>query len=358
MRVHVRLRVLVTVVLALLASSILRAGFAEQDAIVPNPAAPGVTLAGTLSIPGGEGKFPALLLISGAGPQDRDSTTAGHKPFLVLSSYLTRHGFAVLRFDDRGTGQSTGKFDSATTADFATDAESELQYLRSRPEIDPARVGVLGHGEGAIIAAMLASKDPKIAFAVLLACPAVSGLDVLVEQTREAESVSGLPQEQIDNDAEIGLTLYKMAAEGRSEQELASALKKLSRKLPAFDAQSWNTQIPRLTNPWLRYFLNYNPAAALERVNCPVLALYGERDLQVLPEQNAPELELAFKRAHNKRVTILVLPRLNYLFQTAKTGLGSEYAIIPEDMSESALHDISHWLSRTVLPGEPALETR
>jgi hypothetical protein len=319
---------------------------AEMDVTIPNPAAVGVTLSGTLSTPNSEHKPPAILLISGAGPQDRDGTMAGHKPFLALAQYLTQRGFAVLRMDDRGTGQSTGKFEGATTADFATDAEAELTFLRSRPEVDSANVGVLGHGEGAIIAAMLAAKDPGLSFAVLLACPAVPGIDVLLAQTMQAETVSGLPQEQIEADAQIGSTLYKLAAEGKGEGDMEAALKKMSHNVPPFALASWKAQIPRLTNPWLRFFLTYDPATVLERVHCPVLALYGERDLQVLPEQNAPELERALKKAHNKEATVLQLSQLNYMFQTSKTGLGSEYATIPEDISPVALHDIGLWLVR------------
>lgn len=326
---------------------------AETDITIKNPLSPGVDLAGTLSVPKSESKVPGILLVSGAGPQDRDGTVAGHKPFLVLSEYLTRRGFAVLRMDDRGTGRSSGKFEGATTADFATDADAALHFLRSQPEIDAGRTGVLGHGEGAIIAAMLAAKDPTIAFVILLACPAVPGIDVLIAQTMQAESVSGLPQEHVEADAEIGSALYKLAAEGKGEAELTAALEKMSHKAPAFVVAAWKAQIPRLTNPWLRFFLNYNPASVLERVNCPVLALYGERDLQVLPDQNAPELERALKKAHNKQTTVLLLSQLNYMFQTSKTGLGSEYPTIPEDMSPVALHDIAMWLSRVTTTHEP-----
>ncbi len=332
--------------LALLTTPGVRAAYTEADVTIPNPAAASVTLAGTLLTPDSGNKVPAILLISGAGPQDRDGTFAGHKPFRVLADYLSHRGFAVLRMDDRGTASSTGKFESATTADFATDAQAELQFLRSRPEVDSAHVGLLGHGEGAVIAAMLAAKDQTIAFAILLACPAVPGINVLVAQTMEAETASGLPQEHIDLDAQIGSTLYKLAAEGKSEDDLHTALKKVSRGAPPFLVENWKAQIPRLTNPWLRFFLNYDPSSALEHVTCPVLALYGERDLQVLPDQNAPELERALKRAHNREVTVLSLAQLNYMFQTSKTGLGSEYPTIPEDISNVALHDIGHWLAR------------
>jgi uncharacterized protein len=319
--------------------------YAELEVTIP--AATGITLAGVITKPEtSDTKLPAVLLISGAGPHDRDESGFGHQPFRLLADFLTRRGMVVLRVDDRGTGKSTGRFDTATTADFAGDAAAELEYLRSRPEIDPARVGVLGHGEGATIAAMLAAKDPKIAFAILLACPAVPGIDVLVAQTAEAEAVSGVPEEQVEADADIGSTLYKLVAQGKSQEELESALKKASRGVPAPVVERWKSQIPRLTTPWLRFFLSYNPATALEHLACPVLALYGERDLQVLPVQNAPELERALKRAHNREATVRLLPELNYMFQRSRTGLAWEYAAIPEDMSSSALNEIGRWLTR------------
>jgi pimeloyl-ACP methyl ester carboxylesterase len=329
---------------------------AEVDVTIPNPAAAGVTLAGTLSEPDSAAqKLPAVLLVSGAGPHDRNAAAAGHKPFLTLSNTLVQRGFAVLRVDDRGTGKSSDRFEGATTADLSTDAAASLEFLRSRSEIDPARIGILGHGEGAIIAAMLASKDPQIAFLVLLACPAVPGMDVLLAQTMQAENASGLPQEQIEMDAEIGSALYKLAAQGKSADEMRSALKRMSHDVPEFSLAAWKAQVPRLTNPWLRFFLNYNPATALEHVNSPVLALYGGRDLEVIAEQNAPEMDRTLKKAHNRHATVLVLPDLNYMFQKAKTGLGSEYQTIPEDISEVALHDIGLWLSRTAgEAGSPA----
>jgi pimeloyl-ACP methyl ester carboxylesterase len=359
MQIAARVRTLLTLLSLLLFTTALHAAqtpYAELDVTIP--AASGITLDGTLTalqVPGG--KLPAILLISGAGPHDRDETAAGHKPFLLLADFLTRRGMVVLRVDDRGTGKSTGKFDTASTADFAGDADAELQYLRSRPEVDSARVGVLGHGEGATIAAMLVAKDPKIAFAILLACPAVPGLDVLVAQTSEAETASGLPEEQIQADADIGSTLYKLAAQGKSANELESALKKASRGIPPAIVQSWKAQIPRLTSPWLRFFLTYNPSTALEHVSCPVLALYGERDLQVIPDQNAPELERALKRAHNREVTIRLLPQLNYMFQRSRTGLAWEYSAIPEDMSSVALNEIGRWLAKFAAPsgaGKPS----
>jgi len=320
--------------------------YADEDVEIANSAAPGVTLAGTLTRPNTGSYFPAVLLITGAGPQDRDETTAGHKPFLVLADALTRRGMAVLRLDDRGTGKSKGKYEGATTQDFASDMQAGVEYLRTRSDIEADHIGLLGHGEGAIIASMLAAKDPKIAFLVLLAPPAVPGVDVLLEQTAQAEMAGGVPDDQIEADQAIGAELYKLVMEGKGEPELHAALKKFSKQAPQAVIQNWDRQIPRLENPWLRFFLSYNPATALEHVNCPVLALYGENDLQVIPQQNAPELEKALKHAHNHDVNVLMLPNLNYMFQTSKTGLGWEVGTITETFSPVALQAIETWLAK------------
>ncbi len=320
--------------------------YSEIQVTFANPAAPGVTLAGTITEPRKEGKLPAILLISGAGPHDRNETTAGHKPFLVLADFLTRRGFAVLRVDDRGTAESTGKFAGATTADFASDAGAAVQYLKSRTEIDSQHVGLLGHGEGATIAAMLAAKDPAIAFLVLLAAPAVPGDKILLAQTERAETAAGLPDEQIAADKKIGSALYKLVREGASVAELRQELSAHAGKLPKTVVENWEKQIDRMGNPWLRFFLSYDPQSALREVHCPVLALYGELDLQVVADQNAPEMEAALRKAHNKNASVLVLPGLNYMFQTANTGLGWEYAAIPETISPLALRAIEVWLEK------------
>ncbi len=320
--------------------------YIQEEVSIPNPSASGVTLAGTFTKLSVDRKLPAVLMITGAGQQDRNETTAGHRPFLVIADYLTRKGMAVLRLDDRGVGKSKGKFEGATTQDFASDMQAAVQYLRTRPDIDTKYIGLLGHGEGAIIAAMLASKNPQIAFLVLLSPPAVSGQDVLLEQTAQAEAVAGVPDEQIEADQKIGAQLYKLVAEGKKESDLKEALKKSSKRIPAPVLQNWQQQLHRLDNPWLKFFLTYNPATALEHVTCPVLALYGEKDLQVIAEQNAPELESALKRAHNRDITILVLPKLNYMFQTANTGLSGEYATIRETISPVPVELIATWLTK------------
>jgi pimeloyl-ACP methyl ester carboxylesterase len=319
------------------------AAYIEENVSYPNPAAPGVVLAGTFTKPRSEGPFPAVLLITGAGPQDRDETISGHKPFFVLADYLTRRGLAVLRVDDRGTAHSTGNFDTATTQDFASDAEAGVRYLLTRGDVDASHVGLIGHGEGAIVAPMVAVKLPQVSFLVLLAGTAVPGEEVLLAQTEEAEATAGMPDEQIEADERIGRVLYKLVRAGKSEADLRKVLFSAPSSYKPF-LERWQRQLHRLESPWLRFFLSYDPALTLERVTCPVLALDGERDTDVVPEQNVPAMKAALKRGHNHDVTVRVLPDLNYMFESAKSG--SEYKSAPGTMSPAALDLIGSWIEK------------
>lgn len=319
--------------------------YLSEDISLAYPEAPGVKLAGTFTKPRGDSPVPAVLLISGAGPQDRDETMAGHKPFLVLSDYLTRHGIAVLRMDDRGTGHSTGDFAGATTRDFAMDAATAFNYLITRKDLDSKRLGLIGHGEGAIVAAILVASNPQVKFAVLLSGTAVSGDKVLVTQTARAESAAGVPDDQIDADARIGGGLYKMAREGRSASDMNEALDHLPEDYKQYGAP-WRKQVPKLQSPWLRFFVSYDPSVALEKVHCPVLALFGEKDMTIDPNQNASAMKSAFSHGHNRNAKVKVLPGLNYLFQKANTGLAAEYAGINETMAPAVLEMIESWISK------------
>jgi hypothetical protein len=310
--------------------------YAQEEVRYPNPQADGVKLAGTLTKPKEGGPFAAVLLISGPGPQDRDETTAGHKPFLVLADYLTRRGIAVLRVDDRGTGKSTGDFEKATTQDFASDAEAGVRYLLTRSEVNAKHVGLIGHGEGAIIAPMVAVNMPEISFAVLLAGTAVPGDQVLIAQTERAEKAAHIPDEQIKADKRIGNALYKAVREGKRKVDISDDDKSF--------AEPWQRQLPRLNSPWSRFFLSYDPGPTLEKVKCPVLALYGDKDMQLDPEQNIAAMKAAFARGGNAEATIELLPGLNYMFQKADTGLGWEYATIPETISPSVLQMVGDWI--------------
>jgi len=316
--------------------------YREEDVTYINKAA-GNTLAATLTIPAGKGPFPAVLLIAGTGPHDRNESLLGHRPFLVLSDYLTRKGIVVLRADKRGVGKSTGDYDKATTADFASDAEAGVRYLKTRPEVDAHKIGLLGHSEGAIIAPMAAVADPAVAFVVMMAGSGVPGDKIIVEQQRLIEIASGETAEKADADAEKEretLTLVE------TEKDPAALERLLGVKLAAEgapDAQV-SAEIKQLTSPWLRFFLTYDPAAALRKLTIPALALNGSLDLQVPPAQNLPAIRKAFAQSGNQRAEVDELPGLNHLFQTAKTGSPAEYGQIEETISPVALDKIASWI--------------
>ena len=301
-----------------------------------------VTLAGTLTVPPGKGPFPAVLLITGSGPQDRDESLLGHKPFLVLSDYLTRHGIAVLRADDRGVGKSTGVFASATTADFATDAEAGVAFLKTRSEVNPQKIGLIGHSEGAVIAPMVAARNKDVAFIVMMAGTGVAGDQVLPAQSEAIEVASGKDPAQAAKSAAKEKEILALVETEKDDAVLEKELQeKMKGEVP--DAQI-GMQIKQLTSPWFRYFLTYDPATALRKVTCPVLALNGSLDKQVIASQNLPAIRQALEQAGNKHVEIDELPGLNHLFQTAKTGSPAEYSQIEETMSPVALEKFSSWI--------------
>ena len=315
--------------------------YREEEVTYANKAA-GNTLAGTLTIPPGKGPFPAVLLISGSGPNDRDETVFGHKPFLVLSDYLTRKGIVVLRVDKRGVGKSTGDLAHATTADFATDAEAGVQYLKTRAEADPRRIGLIGHSEGGTVAPMLAAGDPGVRFIVLMAGPGVPGDQIIVEQGRLIEEAAGATKEKAAQDADKQRELFALVEKEKDDAVLGKELReKLAGRVP--DAQI-DVAIQQLTSPWMRYTLTYDPATALRKVACPVLALNGEKDLQVSAAQNLPAIKKALEEGGNKQIEIDELPGLNHLFQTAKTGSPTEYAQIEETISPVALDKVASWI--------------
>lgn len=329
----------------------------EAEDVVFKNAAARVKLAGTLTLPASGKPFPAAVLVSGSGPQDRDETLMGHRPFFVLADHLTRLGIAVLRFDDRGVARSTGDFAAATTEDFATDALAGLEFLKRRPEIDPARVGLIGHSEGALIAPMVAARSKDVAFLVLIAAPSLRGEEILYLQAAAISRALGRSQEAITQERAIQEKIFaaiKESADAGKTTERIQAILADAAKAPG-GAQATSEALGKagkvLASPWFRFFLSYDPLPGLKQVKCPVLAVTGEKDLQVPPKENLPALEEALKQAGHPDYQALELPRLNHLLQTAETGAPSEYAKIEETMALSALSTISDWiLKRTARP--------
>ncbi|MGA2849090.1 MAG: alpha/beta fold hydrolase [Terracidiphilus sp.] len=316
--------------------------YREEEVTYTNKAA-GNTLAATLDLPNGKGPFPAVLLISGSGPNDRDESLLGHKPFLVLSDYLTRKGIVVLRADKRGVGKSTGDLGKATTADFASDAEAGVAWLKTRPEVDRHKIGLIGHSEGGIVAPMAAVADSSVAFVVMMAGSGVPGDQVIPEQVRLIAEANGESKEKADEEAVAereSLTAVETEKDPKALEHLLG-VKLAAEGMP--DAQI-AAQIKAATSPWFRFFITYDPATALRKLTVPVLVLNGSLDLQVPPAQNLPAIRKALEEAGNKHFEVDELPGLNHLFQTAKTGSPSEYAEIEETMSPVALDKIATWI--------------
>ncbi len=318
--------------------------YRAEDVSYPNASAKGVTLAGTLTLPEGDGPFPAAVFITGSGPQDRDESLMGHKPFLVLADHLSRRGVAVLRVDDRGVGKSTGDFAKATSADFATDARAGIAYLRTRKEIDPKRIGLIGHSEGGLVGPMVAAEAPdEVAFLVLMAGPGVTGGEILTLQRRLIGRAQGAPDAALDKQEEV---LSKLTELLRAEVDDAKAAAKMAELASTYDdVPTVTADIALMTTPWFRYFLDYDPRPTLAKVRCPVLAVNGEKDLQVPPKEDLAEVEKALRSGGNDRVTIRELPGLNHLFQTAPTGSPAEYGSIEETISPTALEAIATWIA-------------
>ncbi|MDR2038019.1 MAG: alpha/beta hydrolase [Bacteroidales bacterium] len=315
-----------------------------------------ITLAGTLTIPKEKGNFPAVILISGSGAQDRNEEILNHRPFLVIADYLTRNGIAVLRYDDRGTAQSTGNFSLATTEDLATDVESAITYLKTRKEINHKKIGLIGHSEGGIIAPMVAVKSKDVDFIILLAGSGIRGDSILLMQTELIAKASGVPEKEIRQSSEINSTVYECIVNNSgSVADLKKDIKNIiseavkSGKITLGDQESTaedqiNKAVMSVTNPWMLYFIKYDPSIILQKVTCPVFALNGKKDLQVPSERNLSAIKNALEKGGNDKVTVKEYPGLNHLFQECETGSPSEYAIIEQTFSPVVLEDISDWI--------------
>jgi fermentation-respiration switch protein FrsA (DUF1100 family) len=300
--------------------------YSEQDVRFDSPAA---HLAGTLTLPRGPGPFPAVLLIAGSGPHTRNERILDHQPFLVIADYLTRRGVAVLRYDKRGTGGSLGDYQDATTIDFADDARAAVAFLRTRAEIDPSRIGLVGHSEGGLIAPMIAAGDPQIAFVVMLAGPGVDGKHILLEQDRLIRIANGGNPAEVQVGVDGNRRLFDLILTGATPEQVRAAGG--TRQPVAPD------EPPPLSNqlPWMRFFLGYDPAPTLRQLKIPVLAMNGSKDLQVPAAQNLPPIRAAL--AANPKAQVVELKGLNHLFQTAGTGSPNEYGDIEETFAPEAL---------------------
>ena len=328
----------------------------EEDVVYPNAEA-GITLAGTLALPHLPGPHPAVVLITGSGPQDRDETVFDHKPFLIISDHLARRGIAVLRVDDRGVGQSTGDFDSATSLDFTSDVAAGVEFLKSRPEIDGARIGLIGHSEGGLIAPLVAVESDDVAFIVLLAAPGLTGEEILYLQAERIMRANGATSSAIAANRAVQATIFEVileeADQARRSERLHEALTRLLEEsggelgVPPSQHEAFiQSQLRATTGEWFRFFLMHDPVPVLERVRVPVLALNGGKDLQIPAAENLVAIEAALRAGGNPDFEVRELSGLNHLFQTAKTGSPVEYAQIEETFSPIALEAVTEWILR------------
>lgn len=327
-----------------------------EEEVVFNNVEARVTLAGTLTLPNKNGKFPVVILISGSGPQDRDESFMGHKPFFVLADYLTKQGIGVLRFDDRGIGKSTGDFENATTEDFSKDVLSAITYLKTRNDVNIKNIGLIGHSEGGIIAPLVANNSKDVAFMVLLASTGISGTELSVIQSKTLRQFPVKDEVAYEKNTRKAIAII---TSNKSESEIKQELTKhyndfirpilTSLNVPEDKINLFiNNQLKTSLKPWLRYFLQYNPADEIEKLQIPVLSLNGSKDTQVNAKINQEGIRKALIKGGSKDYKIVELKNLNHFFQECETGKMDEYRKINQTFSPVALKEISNWISKRI----------
>lgn len=315
----------------------------------------GHILSGTLTIPKGKGPFKCAVMITGSGPQNRDEEILGHKPFAIIADHLANKGIAVLRCDDRGVGKSTGDHQAATSSDFADDIESQIEFLlkTKKKRINPKAIGVIGHSEGGLIAAMIGARRPDLAFIVSLAGPGVNGRSILHKQNYDVTRAEGLSEEQADenrNNVMKMLDIVIQFDQNMASEKLNILLDTLYANAGIPDFENFKkTQIDGINNTWMRYFLTYDPSSDWQKVKCPVLALNGEKDIQVDAKMNLEAIANALEKGKNYNYKTVIFPGMNHLFQTCKTCSIGEYQTLKESISESVLEEISDYLVKFVV---------
>ena len=325
------------------------------------------SLAGTLTLPEGGGPFPSVVLIHGSGPLDRNGTIMGHRPFLVLADHLSRNGVAVLRYDQRGVGRSEGDFWSATLEDLAADAATAVAFLHGRPEIDPQKIGVIGHSEGGLVGPMVAVEGLNLAFMVLLAPPGLPLSEGLLRQERAVARAMGATDREAELAVEMRSTLLGIVLEVDQPEERTARIEAALRRIineahapdslpfgvPGHDQERWiASQARAMAAPGFRRILMHHPPDVLREVRVPVLALFGGLDVQVPPADHLPVVQRALHEGRSPDVTVLELSGLNHLFQTAQSGAPSEYGRIPETFAPDALDTIASWIHERLQTGQ------
>ncbi len=312
-----------------------------------------VELAGTLTLPDKEGQFPTAILISGNGEHDRNESFGNHKPFLDISNYFAKNGIATFRYDKRGVEKSTGDYNAATSFDFAEDVKAAVDYLLSRKEVQS--IGLIGHSEGGLIAPIVASTSPKVAFIIALAGPSIAGDKILLSQQKAIALAKGRDEADIKQSQKLNRDAFEIVKKFKEEatlkEEMTSYIKRISLNDPdqpesmTFE-EYVDAQVNGVLRPWMVNFLRYNPAPFIQQVKCPVLALNGSKDLQVLAKDNLPEWKRILEESGNENVAVKELANLNHLFQNCETGLPDEYQSLGESFAPSAMEEMTQWIKR------------
>jgi fermentation-respiration switch protein FrsA (DUF1100 family) len=316
-----------------------------------------ILLAGTLTFPKEGNIFPAVVMISGSGGQDRNEELLGHKPFLVIADYLTKNGIAVLRFDDRGIAKSTGDHSKATSEDFAKDVLAAVKFLKDRNEIDKSKIGLIGHSEGGMIAPLAAVQSNDVAFVIMMAGLGIPGDSILYLQGELIQRVDGISEEEIQKSVKLQREIFSLVKNSSDNEKLKTDLKEKfyseyqtmtdEEKSKLGDPETYlDAQIKTITSPWFKYFLRFDPVPVLVKVKCPVLAINGENDLQVPPKENLSAIKTALEKGGNKNFEVVELKGLNHLFQTSETGRISEYGQLEETISPLALQTMLDWIKK------------
>ena len=325
--------------------------FTEHEVAFPSPA--GFELAGTLSVPDGSGPFPAVALVTGSGPQDRDETLGRHRPFFDIATDLAGRGIVVLRFDDRGFGASGGSFEGATTFDFADDVRGAVDFLAADARVDGNRIGVLGHSEGGVVAPIVAEQTERVSFVVLLAGTAVTGREILIGQQDDVMRSEGASDEEREWQLSWIVPIIEAAATDQPDDALEATIRSIMAEAASEAPDGVSdleveaatpVMVQTFLDPWMRTFLRHDPVPALEALDIPTLAVLAELDIQVTPARNEASLRAAL--AGNPGAEVVVLPGLNHLFIEAETGAVSEYEQLPGPVAPSLLDLVGEWIMR------------
>lgn len=327
-------------------------GYQTEEITIANFENSEVKLAGTLTLPNDKGLFPLVILVSGSGPQDRDETIMQHKPFWVIADYLTKNGIAVFRYDDRGIAKSKGDFAASTTLDFTSDVISIVEHFSIDKRF--SKIGVAGHSEGGLIAPMAATQCEEVDFIIMLAGPGIDGAKILVEQTKLISAASGMPDEDVEIRGNQQQKLVDIALSNKKENVKKTEITTLLKEIMHFDSLPKDVQeksevgitaqVSQFLTPWFQFFLKYDPYPTLVEVECPVLALNGDKDIQVPSKVNLAKIKEALVEAENENYKLVELNGLNHLFQNCKTGAISEYAVIEETFDVKTLDLITKWI--------------